>query len=366
MTLQNFILEQDINEASVDDILLEQAIAEFEVASALLDCAIKQSIILEYATVDEGSIYMEANDDKADKSADFKAKFKAKGTAIKNFFKKAWNVVLASIDKFIDSLSHTNFKALKKRVEKNVGSEVEINVDISILQKILAVAEQVEKLGDFREDTPITNDYVDQLKAFSDSIDAALGIKDVTKKIKAGKKNKDEEESVPDYTPERMLMSKNEIINYLTTCDELQSEIGGFREIKRKLTLKDFDPGKQASDNAHKFSEEIKKIYTSIAKKLANQFIQAAKSVKALVNAVVRGEAKVNATNKKDEFFKGGNELFASENKDRENEPLDDSRVGSFDVDDLEAARARNASSSRWGGSQSADAKYNAERYNRS
>ena len=155
ITLENYVLEQEINDSSFFDVVLEQAVAEFEVASAILDCAIKQEMIQEYTSTDvlEFGVFQEG--EKWDK---FKAKTKGKWSDFKAFLERAWKMLVAAIDKFIDSLSHTNFKNLIKKVEKDVPDDATFDIDTSAIHRFQDVETYIEILANFRDDDTINYD----------------------------------------------------------------------------------------------------------------------------------------------------------------------------------------------------------------
>lgn len=87
MRLENYIMEQDINTASVADIFVEQAQAEFDVAMALLDSSIKDMTFQEFY-IQEGELGTAVADARADVRSDGKKHhIKAAFAAIKAFFK---------------------------------------------------------------------------------------------------------------------------------------------------------------------------------------------------------------------------------------------------------------------------------------
>lgn len=87
MRLENYIMEQDINTASVADIFVEQAQAEFDVAMALLDSSIKDLTFQEFY-IQEGELGTAVADARAEVRSDGKKHhIKAAFAAIKSFFK---------------------------------------------------------------------------------------------------------------------------------------------------------------------------------------------------------------------------------------------------------------------------------------
>ena len=87
MRLENYIMEQDINTASVADIFVEQAQAELDVAMALLDSSIKDMTFQEFY-IQEGELGTAVADARAEVRSDGKKHhIKAAFAAIKAFFK---------------------------------------------------------------------------------------------------------------------------------------------------------------------------------------------------------------------------------------------------------------------------------------
>lgn len=88
MRLENYIMEQDINTASVADIFVEQAEAELNVAMSLLDATVKDLTFQEFAVYQEGELGTAVADARAEVREDGKKHhIKAAIAAIKAFFK---------------------------------------------------------------------------------------------------------------------------------------------------------------------------------------------------------------------------------------------------------------------------------------
>lgn len=88
MRLENYIMEQDINTASVADIFVEQAEAELNVAMSLLDATVKDLTFQEFAVYQEGELGTAVADARAEVRSDGKKHhIKAAFAAIKAFFK---------------------------------------------------------------------------------------------------------------------------------------------------------------------------------------------------------------------------------------------------------------------------------------
>lgn len=88
MRLENYIMEQDINTASVADIFVEQAQAELNVAMSLLDATVKDLTFQEFAVYQEGELGDSVSAARAEVRSDGKKHhIKAAFAAIKAFFK---------------------------------------------------------------------------------------------------------------------------------------------------------------------------------------------------------------------------------------------------------------------------------------
>jgi hypothetical protein len=88
MTLDNYIMESEINDATVGDIYVEQALAEMEVAYALASSYTKDAMFVEYLAEMEGidiyqeGFFQEADGDDDGRFARFKNKLKDIGSGI--------------------------------------------------------------------------------------------------------------------------------------------------------------------------------------------------------------------------------------------------------------------------------------------
>ena len=119
--ISDYIMEQEISNASVADIELARCFAEMEVISALIDCYAKQEIIAEYSSTDisEFGIFQEAdgaplalgmNDEESGKKRD---NIFAKGwAAIVNLFKQIGMAIVRLFSK-------VKYADLIKKVEES-------------------------------------------------------------------------------------------------------------------------------------------------------------------------------------------------------------------------------------------------------
>lgn len=161
MTLQNYVLEQEINNTSIGDIYVEQAIAEFEVACAVLECYQKEEILLEYASSDisEFGIFQEGAWDKV-KETGGKAKegLKKAGHAVKTALKKGWEMVLRAVENFMNIFRKVNFTKMAEKFNQYPADTTwKINLrPFSMLQDTFTYAEKLaEKMADGETDAKV-------------------------------------------------------------------------------------------------------------------------------------------------------------------------------------------------------------------
>lgn len=133
MTIQNFILEQEIGTSDVVDVYIEQALSEMEVACAIAESYMKQEILLEYATETGSTVYMEdefstgmAEGKDQGKDADWakpkfkdraKSAFKNAGKNIKKAIAAAIKAVRLAFFKVYDFFTKVNFGKLRDKVK---------------------------------------------------------------------------------------------------------------------------------------------------------------------------------------------------------------------------------------------------------
>ena len=139
MTLDNYIMESEINDATVGDIYVEQALAEMEVAYAIATSYIKDAMFVEYLAEMNGvDIYQEGFFAESDGSFKDKLKnigsgigdkFKNAGTKIKEAPGKAWEflkrvalAIVTAITNLWKFLSEKSISACIKKL-KNTGLE---------------------------------------------------------------------------------------------------------------------------------------------------------------------------------------------------------------------------------------------------
>jgi hypothetical protein len=168
MRLENYIMEQDINTASVADIFVEQAQAELDVALALLNANIKEATFQEFAVYQEGELGDSVSAARAEVRSDGKKHhLKAAAAAIKAFFK----FIVTKVSSFFKKSATYGDAASKKMEEAIKEAEAVTGEEMDI------------KLPTTREDYKIIKAFFSELNsgdlkqiidAFEGMIDRAL------------------------------------------------------------------------------------------------------------------------------------------------------------------------------------------------
>lgn len=122
MTLDNYIMESEINDATVGDIYVEQALAEMEVAYALASSYIKDSMYVEYLAEMNGmdvQTYMESGDDAdlSDKKS-IGERIKSGASAVGKFFKSIAVAILTALSNFWHFITEKSLKTCIKKLEQ--------------------------------------------------------------------------------------------------------------------------------------------------------------------------------------------------------------------------------------------------------
>lgn len=131
MRLENYIMEQDINTASVADIFVEQAQAEFDVAMALLDSSIKDLTFQEFYIVQEGELGTAVSDARAEVRSDGKKHhIKAAIAAIKAFFKFVFTKIGSFFHKNTTDAAvvDKNMKQIMDMCSDTMGSKCDVKL----------------------------------------------------------------------------------------------------------------------------------------------------------------------------------------------------------------------------------------------
>lgn len=130
ITLENFVLEQEISQCDVYDIFIEQALSEIDVACALLDTYAKNQAIMEYCAernIDARVILEAADSDTEtnDDSSDSKKKGKFN---IGNAIDKAIDAIITCFKTLYAKLTRVPTKVLRKKLNNLTVKNVEANI----------------------------------------------------------------------------------------------------------------------------------------------------------------------------------------------------------------------------------------------
>ena len=131
MRLENYIMEQDINTASVADIFVEQAEAEFNVAMALFDATTKDLTFQEFYIVQEGELGTAVSDARAEVRSDGKKHhIKAAIAAIKAFFKFVFTKIGSFFHKNTTDAAvvDKNMKQIMDMCSDTMGSKCDVKL----------------------------------------------------------------------------------------------------------------------------------------------------------------------------------------------------------------------------------------------
>lgn len=144
MTLDNYIMESEINDATVGDIYVEQALAEMEVAYALASSYTKDAMFVEYMAelygvdvIQEG-YYQEADDDEkvpfkermaklGERAKDFGGKVKEAPGKVWEFIKKVASAIATAASNLFHFVTEKSLKTCIKRLEAS-GKESNLSV----------------------------------------------------------------------------------------------------------------------------------------------------------------------------------------------------------------------------------------------
>ena len=115
ITLENYVLENEISDVTIMDVYAEQAIAEMNVISSLLDCYCKQEMIQEYTSTDgsEFGVFMEG--EKWDK---FKSGASETWNKFKDFLKGAAEAFIVAVQTVIAKIRKVPANTIKASIDK--------------------------------------------------------------------------------------------------------------------------------------------------------------------------------------------------------------------------------------------------------
>lgn len=253
--ISDYIMEQEISNASVDDIELARCFAEMEVISAMLDCYAKQEIIAEYTStnISEFGIFQEAdggedNSKNQDEKKDNLLKSWANG--IINFFKNLGTLICKLFSK-------VNYGDLIKKVESTPATKWRYSKSlVKCSSEIGGLIEEYVKFGNLLKD-------------------ASCDVKSYERIISAVEKCEQRVKGFLTNTDDEVVFTQQEMIDILKKLEEYQkNNIPSVRKI-----LKDFDfskndllplSKKEVYPIIKKCASGLHKTYTSLNKTVLN------------------------------------------------------------------------------------------------
>lgn len=164
MTLDNYIMESEINDATVGDIYVEQALAEMEVAYALASSYTKDAMFVEYMAelygvdvIQEG-YYQEADDDE---KVPFKERMAKLGERAKNlggkikeapgkaweFIKKVASAIATAVTNFWHFITEKSLKSCIKKLE-NMELSTSFSVPVYFTNTLPTLIKQTDNFVD--------------------------------------------------------------------------------------------------------------------------------------------------------------------------------------------------------------------------
>lgn len=146
MRLENYIMEQDINTASVADIFVEQAQAEMNVMAAIMESYTKDIIVESF--IQEGAISDSATVAKGSK---YESKFKRVVSFIPRFIVQFFKILIGKIKNIGNPIAALKSKCAKISDKKNYVLPVSKETIVfaqKVLEEVTAVVYDIDKLAD--------------------------------------------------------------------------------------------------------------------------------------------------------------------------------------------------------------------------
>ena len=264
--ISDYIMEQEISNASVDDIELARCFAEMEVISAMINCYAKQEIITEYTSTDisEFGIFQEA--DGAEEagseeagSEDTKKKkdnlFKRAGQGFINLLKKLGEMIVAFFAKF-------KFKSLKERVMSGKINNYKFSGSVDVA--VSNLSDLVDVYIEFGQLLVSAEAYSEEVKIEKGALEKILEkIKDINETVSGVVDTMSGNQSQDTFT-----MKKDEVVKLLTKLEECQNaKIPNVRKMLKRFdspAIKGLD--KETHALVKECATEIHKAYVKINK----------------------------------------------------------------------------------------------------
>ena len=303
ISLKNYILEQEISDASVGDIALEQAIADFEVSCAIMECYLKSETIMENCDTDiaDFNIFMEADAataddvdvpkkklsesfrdalDKAKSGAD-KAVDKIKNSEFAKTIAKAWNAMITAFGQLIENAKKSSFGKLADRIEKKCEEtdkfefETFKNMNLSTFENL-----QTELLT-IRQNNPTD---INKLKALENKVDKSVNEWNATRQV---------------------TQTRDEFIKTLRTYDTtMQRSSKTYGQLKKALDLKNL-VGEDEELSAEK-KKELLNAYKGLARNITKYFSKVAKHLTKIYKTATKQRRTLDNYNDEDTIELGG------------------------------------------------------------
>ena len=303
MTLENYIMEQEINTASFSDVMLEQAIAEFEVSVAILECYQKEEVLLEYASnASEFNVFMEEDETAAESTKKtFKERLgdagnfiKEKGKAGIELLKKAGNMLVAAIENFFAKvIAGPNLTKLAEKIDDKYTEDdvLKFNVNGRVFDLIDVI------LGDTPE-TPGIPVFINYLEEMPGVDVSKVNLTEVYNAF--AEKYHKAIEKINTKTDDPRQMSKTYLVKKLKEIGSCRNDVAKLVK-NTKAVFKDMN---EKLKDDHQIDKGTLRIITSLARELTSNFKQVTTAIVTIVNKAekdssVRENAKQTADAKK-------------------------------------------------------------------
>jgi hypothetical protein len=290
ITLENYVLEQEINDAQFSDVVLEQAIAEYNVAKALYDAYSKQDAIVEYVGAEN---YEEAFVQEGEKWDSVKegAKKLARGGA--TLLRKAWELLMRGIESVLNIWRKFDIEKTIARLE-DVDANRKISIDLAAINNM-------------HRAWNLTTNVADKLYVDDTDPKTYIGLLDTSHKIMT-----DEAESNAD-TGTKEEVTVGAFRAALVAMYKDNKDFGvGFNKIKKQVNLDRF-----LKDNPECPKQTIDAINKCL-KTASDVYIAAAKNLQKGMNEVYKNEAEYQkqAKNRAKQKHDDAKAMIAADNED--------------------------------------------------
>lgn len=271
MKFSDYIMEQEINTASCEDIELARCFAEFQVLGSLVDYSIKQEALVEYSkdkeVFQEAAIFLESEN----------------GNKVKNTISKWFKSVVEFLKKIgrmiVNLFSRTDYAKLKKIVENSDKDSIWIMPSLVNLQ---IPNEMKGLISDYEN-------FVNYMKisytAKKSKIESIINsIEDRDARIKA-------ELNRLGATSSRVSMGKDYFIKFLDEMDEISKK--DIPKVKKALKAMDFEKSRY-EDSDGKLDNETINLIKKCVTMFNTQWTTLNKLTLEMIKLTVKENAKIN------------------------------------------------------------------------